>query len=114
MKKLKSKRETDEVGDARGDRVGGDGSVAGSNNESVRIRVSGVSGSPGGSENGSRLNLPFLQYAFPVTIFVPICSVFLHCYTSQATCASSSTSATTTSHSSSSSSSFDAPRLDYT
>ena len=72
------KERTDALGNAGRDGIGGDGTVAGSDEECVRVRVQGRR-SPGCSENGSRLDLPLLQHAFPVSIFVPVRCVTAHC-----------------------------------
>lgn len=66
-----------EVRDTGRDGVGGDGTVAGGNEESIRVRVFG--GSPRGSEYGSGLNVPLLKHAFLVRIFVPVRGVTAHC-----------------------------------
>ena len=68
-----------ELGDAGGDGVGGDRSIAGGGDNGFRVRVRVLSGCPNGPENGSSLNLPLLQYAFSVCIFVPVPRVSAHC-----------------------------------
>lgn len=70
-----------ELGDVGGDGVGGDRSITGGgdNGFRVRVRVRVLSGCPDGPENSSSLNLPLLQYAFSVCIFVPVPRVSAHC-----------------------------------
>lgn len=68
---------THELGNAGGDGVGGQQAVTGSHDDGVRVRVLG--GSPNRPENGSGSDLPLLQYAFPVCIFVPVRRVSAHC-----------------------------------
>ena len=71
------KEMTHQLGNAGGDGVGGEQAVTGSHDDGFRVRVLGRS--PNRPENGSGSDLPLLQYAFPVCIFIPVRRVSAHC-----------------------------------
>lgn len=67
------------LGNAGGDGIGSERAVTGGNDDGFGARILG--GTPNGSEYGSGLDLPLLQYASSIGIFVPVPSVTGHIHT---------------------------------
>lgn len=67
-----------ELGDDGGNGVGSEGTVAGGNDNGVRVVRVRRRRRPEGSEDGSGVDLPLLENGFPVGFFVPVRRVTAH------------------------------------